>query len=391
MKIGENIIKKRMFVYLDNATTTKTDPEVIKIMNIYSSKYYSLPTSDYGHSFGLKAKDALEKARATIAKKINANPEEIIFTSGFVESNNLAIKGVCLESKRKKHIITSKIEHGSVLKSFASLEPNFKTTYINVDKFGFVDLDELERSINKNTLLVSIQHANQEIGTIQDIKTIGEICGKNDVIFHMDASQSFTKVPIDVKKINVDLISLSSSLIHGPKGVGALYIRKGVKIKRLFDGGYEEFGLRPGIENIPSIVGFSKAVELANKGHVLYMRRLRDRLMRNLLKIEAAKLNGPVGEKRLCNNVNITFKYVEGESLLLHLDARGIIVTTGSACFSESLQPSHVILALGLEHKDAHGSIRFSLSRYNTMKEMDYVAKNTADVVEKLREISPLK
>jgi cysteine desulfurase len=207
----------------------------------------------------------------------------------------------------------------------------------------------------------------------------------------MDASQSFTKVPIDVKKMNVDLISLSSQHIYGPKGVGALYVRKGVKIRKLFDGGYEEFGIRPGIENIPGIIGFSKAVQIASASDAMHMKRLRDRLTRDLLKIKAVKLNGPLGDKRLCNNTNITFKYVEGESLLLHLDARGIIVTTGSACFSESLQPSYVITALGMSHEDAHGSIRFSLSKHNTMKEVEYVVNNTTEVVERLREISPLK
>jgi len=378
-------------VYLDNATTTTLDPEVLKAMKSYFFEWYGSPTHEYGHSFGLKAREALEKSRKIIARSIGAKPQEIIFTSGGTESNNLAIKGLALASKGKSRLITSKIEHASVLNVVKSLgKIGFQTSYIDVDGEGFVDLEQLEKTIDKQTLLVSIQHANQEIGTIQDIKEIGRICKEKEVLFHVDAAQSFTKVPIDVEKMNIDLLSISAHKIHGPKGIGALYVREGVKLKPLIEGGYNEFGLRSGTENIPGIVGFAKAVEIADESQIEHMRSLRDYLMDGLLEIHDSKLNGPKGEKRLCNNVNITFKYVEGESVLLHLDMRGIIVTTGSACFSKTLQPSHVILALGLKHEDAHGSIRFSLSKYNTLEEMDYAIKNVKEVVEELRVISPV-
>jgi len=379
-------------VYLDNATTTRLDPEALRAMEPYFLEYYGAPTTEYGHSFGLKAREALEGAREIIARGIGAEPEEIFFTSGGTESNNLAIKGVAFASKERKYLITSKIEHKSVLGVVESLEKtgHFKASYLNVDEEGFVDDKQLQNEMNEETLLVSIQHANQEIGTIQDIEAIGKICAEKRVLFHVDAVQSFTKVPIDVKKMNVDLLSVSAHKIHGPKGIGALYVRKGVSLKPLIEGGYNELGLRSGTENIPGAVGFGKAVEIADEMQITHMKKLRDRLIEGLLEIPKSRLNGPRGERRLCNNVNVTFKYVEGESVLLHLDMRGIIVVTGSACFSRTLEPSHVILALGLKHEDAHGSIRFSLSKYNTEDEIRYTIENVREVVEKLREISPL-
>ncbi|KYH39617.1 MAG: cysteine desulfurase [Candidatus Bathyarchaeota archaeon B26-2] len=378
-------------VYLDNATTTAMDPKVLDAMKPYFFEWYGSPTHEYGHTFGLKAREALEKSREVVARSIGAKPEEIIFTSGGTESNNLAIKGLALANKEKRHLVTSRIEHTSVLNVIKSLEKTgFKASYINVDGEGFIDLEQLEDEINEETLLVSIQHANQEIGTIQDIEEIGKICEEKDVLFHVDAVQSFTKLPIDVEKMNIDLLSISAHKIHGPKGVGALYVGDGVKLKPLMDGGYNEFGVRPGTENVPGVVGFAKAIELVDEDQLENMRRLRDYLTDGLLEISDSRLNGPKGEKRLCNNVNITFRFVEGESVLLHLDIRGIIVTTGSACFSRSLQPSHVILALGLRHEDAHGSVRFSLSKYNTLEEMDYTIRNVREVVEQLRKISPV-
>lgn len=378
-------------VYLDNATTTAMDPKVLEAMKPYFFEWYGSPTHEYGHTFGLKAREALEKSREVVARSIGAKPEEIIFTSGGTESNNLAIKGLALANKEKRHLVTSKIEHTSVLNVIKSLEKTgFKASYINVDGEGFIDLEQLEDEINEETLLVSIQHANQEIGTIQDIEEIGKICEEKDVLFHVDAVQSFTKLPIDVEKMNIDLLSISAHKIHGPKGVGALYVRDGVKLKPLMDGGYNEFGVRPGTENVPGVVGFAKAIELVDEDQLENMRRLRDYLTDGLLEISDSRLNGPRGEKRLCNNVNITFRFVEGESVLLHLDIRRIIVTTGSACFSRSLQPSHVILALGLRHEDAHGSVRFSLSKYSTLEEMDYTIRNVREVVEQLRKISPV-
>jgi len=379
-------------VYLDSATTTKMDPEVLKAMEPYFTEHYGLPTTEYGHSFGLKVKEALEEARETIAKSIGAEPEEIVFTSGSEESNNLAIKGAAWASKEKSHLVTSKIERMSVLNVIKSLENTgrFKVSLLNVDGEGFLDLEQLKSAINKETLLVSVQHANQEIGTIQDVAEIGKVCHNRGVLFHVDAEQSFTKLPIDVKKMNIDLLSISAHMIHGPKGIGALYIREGVKLKPVLEGAYHEFGLRAGAENIPGAVGFGKAVELVEETQIVHMRRLRDSLTEGLLKMSDSRLNGPKGDKRLCNNVNITFRYVEGEAVLLHLDMRGIIVTTGSACFSRTLEPSHVILALGLKHEDAHGSVRFSLSKYNTSEEMDYAIENVKAVVEQLRRISPV-
>jgi len=379
-------------IYLDNATTTRTEPEVIKAMEPYFLDYYGLPTTEYGHSFGLKAKEALEEARETIARSVGAEPQEVVFTSGATESNNLAIKGLALASKGKKHLITSKIEHSSVLNVVKSLEKtqSFKAGYLNVDEEGFLDLEQLKNEISKETLLVSIQHANQEIGTIQDIKEIGEICKEKGALFHVDAAQSFTKLPINVKEMKIDLLSISSHKIHGPKGIGALYVKEGVSLKPLLEGAYQEFGLRSGAENIPGAVGFGKAVELADEKQIAHMEKLRDRLIDGLLETPNSRLNGPRGKGRLCNNANITFKYVEGESVLLHLDMRGIIVTTGSACFSRTLEPSHVILALGLKHEDAHGSVRFSLSKFNTMEEIEYTIENVKDVVGQLRGISPV-
>jgi len=376
---------------LDNATSTALDPEVLEAMKPYFFEWYDSPTHEYGHTFGLKAREALEESREAVARSINAEPGEIIFTSGGAESNNLAIKGLALAKGDRRHLITSKIEHASVLNVIKSLErTGFRASYLNVDGEGFVDLEELKEELSTDTLLVSIQHANQEIGTIQELKEIGEICKDKGALFHVDAAQSFTKVKIDVKELDVDLLSISAHKIHGPKGVGALYVREGVKLKPLIEGGYHEFGLRAGTENVPGAVGFANAIENVKDSQLEHMRKLRDYLIEGLLEIDNSRLNGPRGEKRLCNNVNITFRFVEGESVLLHLDMRGIIVTTGSACFSKTLEPSHVILALGLKHEDAHGSVRFSLSKYNTREEMDYTIKNVREVVEQLRVISPV-
>lgn len=382
----------RDVVYLDNATTTRVDPEVLEAMEPYLSSYYGIPTTEYGHSFGLRAKEALEGARETVAKGLGADPEEVIFTSGGTESNNLAIKGLAMASKGRRDLITSRIEHKSVLSVLGSLEKtgDFRASYLDVDAEGFVDIEQLKNEVGKETLLVSVQHANQEIGTIQDVEEIGKICNEKGVLFHVDAVQSFTRLPIDVERCKIDLLSLSAHKVHGPRGVGALYVREGVKLKPLIEGGYHEFGLRAGSENVAGAVGFGKAVEIAEESQVAHMRRLRDLLAKGLLEIPDSRLNGPGGDRRLCNNVNVTFRYVEGESVLLHLDMRGIIVTTGSACFSRTLEPSHVILALGLKHEDAHGSVRFSLSKYNSEEEMDYTIENVREVIGELRKMSPV-
>lgn len=378
-----------MKVYLDNAATTRLAPEVLEAMKPYFTEKYGNASSLHG--FGRDAKDALERSRDIIANKINALPEEIIFTSGGTESDNLAIKGVA-ESFGKGHIITSKIEHPAVLGTCSKLfRKGFKITYLDVDKDGIVDIEQLKKEIRKDTILISIMHANNEIGAIQPIQEIGRICRERNIIFHADVVQSFTKVPIDVSKLEVDLISMSSHKIHGPKGIGALYIRKHIKnkVRRQSFGGHHEFDLRAGTENITGAVGFAKAVGLSNDKENEKIEKLRDRLIKGLLEIKYTQLNGSK-EKRLCNNANISFNYIEGESILLQLDMKGIAVSTGSACSSQSLKPSHVLLAIGLKHEVAHGTIRFTLSRYNTEKEIDYTIKTVKEVVENLRKMSPL-
>lgn len=379
-----------MKVYLDNSATTRTDPEVVKAMMPYFSEKYGNASSL--HQFGREAKEALEDAREKIARKINAEPEEIIFTSGGSESDNLAIKGVAYANKnRGNHIITSRIEHHAVLETCEKLEKEgFAVSYIGVDKEGFVDIDELKKAINSKTILITIMHANNEIGTIEPIKEIGDIAKDKGICFHSDAVQSFTKVPIDVKKMNISLMSFSAHKIHGPKGIGALFIKKGTKIQRQIDGGGHEFKKRAGTENVPGAVGFAKAVEIAKDEDIKYMAELRDKLIEGLLKIPKSQLNGPKGSKRLCNNANIVFNFIEGESMLLHLDMKGVAVSTGSACSSQSLEPSHVLTSIGLKKEIAHGSLRFSLSRYNTEKEIDYVLGAVPKIVEELRRISPL-
>ena len=378
-------------IYLDNAATTKTDEAAIKAMIPFYAELYGNPSSF--HDFGLEAKDAVEKSRKIIAKSINADENEIVFTSGGTESDNLAIKGIAHANKDKgNHIITSKIEHHAILYTCNALEKEgFNVTYVNVDEEGIVKFDEIEKAITDKTILISIMHANNEIGSIQPIEKIGEIAKRHNVLFHTDAVQSFTKEKIDVKKTNVDLISFSSHKIHGPKGVGALFIKKGTKLKKLSDGGHHEFNKRAGTENVPGIVGFAKAVEISKKENIEKIRKLRDHMIQEILKkIPDTKLNGSKTQ-RLANNINISFKYLEGESLLLHLNNKGIAVSTGSACTSDSLEPSHVITSIGVPHEEAHGSIRFTLSKYTTKEEIDYTVKNLVPIVKTLRQMSPLK
>jgi len=379
-------------IYLDNGASTMLDPKVVKAMLPYFTKHYANASSL--HTMGLKAKEALENSRAIIAKSINAKPREIIFTSGGTESNNFALKALAFfmkkNNKEKNHIISTKIEHKSILKTLKWLETQgFKVSYLNVDSEGFIDLKELEEKITKKTFLVSIIHGNNEIGTIQDLKKIGNICKKYDVYFHSDACQSYTKTKIDVKKQNIDLLTLNAHKIHGPKGVGALYIKKGTNIKPWQHGGDHEFKLRAGTENIHGIVGFAEAVKLAKPKHIKHMTKLRDKLIKNLTKIKGVKLNGPRGEKRLCNNINLCFKGIEGEALSGYLDQKGICVSTRSACSSKSLEPSYVLKAIGLSNEEANSSIRLTLSRFNTEQEIDYVIKTIPSIVKKLRRISP--
>ncbi len=377
--------------FLDNASTTKVPEEVIKAMLPYFGERFGNASSM--HNVGQEAKDALENSRKIIAKSIGAKPEEIVFTSGGTESNNFALKSIAFANKEKgNHIITTKVEHKSILNTCEWLETQgFKTTYLNVDKDGFVKLEELEKAITDKTILVSVIHGNNEIGTINDMKAIGEICKKHNVYFHTDACQSYTKTLIDVNSMNLNLVTINSHKIHGPKGVGALFIKQGIKIKSWQHGGAHEFGLRAGTENVPGIVGFAKAVEIAsNKKHVEYMTKLRNKLIEGILKIPDTELNGPIEEKRLCNNVNISFKGIEGEAIGGYLDSYGVCSSTGSACSSIKLEPSYVLKAMGKTNEQANGSLRLTLSRYTTEEEIKFVLDVMPKIVEKLRSFSPI-
>jgi len=377
-------------IYLDNAATTKVDDKVLKSMLPYFTKRYGNASSQ--HLIGQEAKRALEESRHIIAKSIGAKNDEIIFTSGGTESNNSALKGLFFSHPAKNHIIISKIEHDSILNTCKWLETQgAKITYLDVDEKGFVNIKELEKAISSDTLIVSIIHGNNEIGVIQDIEEIGKICKERGVYFHTDACQSFTKVLINVKKQNLDLVTLNSHKIHGPKGVGALYVRKGIEITPLAHGGGHEKGLRSGTENIPGIVGFARAVKIANWKDVKKIKKIRDRLIKGILKISNTKLNGAEGEDRLCNNINICFNNIEGEAIGGYLDANGICSSTGSACSSNTLKTSHVLKAIGLSDIQTNTSIRLSLSRFNTNEEIDYVLKILNKIVRKLRRISPIK
>ncbi len=378
---------------MDYAATTPVDPRVLKVMLPYFSKKFGNSMSLY--SLGREAKKALEDSREKIANLINANSNEIIFTGSATESNNLAIKGVAFANREKgKHIIVSSIEHHCILNSVEWLKKQgFEVTYLRVDKFGMVDLNELENSIRKDTILVSVMHANNEIGTIEPIKEIGEICKEHGVYFHTDAAQSFGKILVDVEKFNVDLLTASSHKIYGPKGVGCLFVREGVKIEPLLHGGGHEFGLRSSTVNVAGIVGFAEAAEIAKKEmkrEGKRLEKLRRKLEKGILKIENSHLNGHP-EKRLPNISNFWFDFIEGEALVMYLDQKGIAASTGSACSSESLEPSHVLLAIGLKPHQAQGSLRLSIGRFTKDKEVNYVLKVLPEVVEKLRKISPFK
>ena len=377
-------------VYLDNGASTMVDPKVVKVMLPYFTKEFGNSSST--HNFGQEAKEALEESRKIIAKSIGADSEEIIFTSGGTESNNFALKAIAFENRDKgDHIITTKVEHKCILESCKWLEKQgFNVTYLDVDNEGFVNLEDLEKAITPKTILVSVIHGNNEIGTINDIQKIGEICKKGEVYFHTDACQSYTKIELNVKKQNLDLITINSHKIHGPKGVGALFIKKGTKIKAWQQGGGQEFGLRTGTENIHGIVGFAEAVKLAmNKKHVSYMIQLRDKLIEGMLKTPETRLNGANGNQRLCNNTNFSFRGVEGEAIGGYLDQKFVCSSTGSACSEKSLEPSYVLKAMGLSHEDANGSLRLTLSRFTTEEEVDYVLKVLPKIIKILRKISP--
>lgn len=370
-----------MRIYLDNGATTQVDSRVLKEMLPYFSQKYGNASSL--HSFGQEAKEALEVARAKIAKSINANPDEIIFTSGGTESDNMAIHGAY-----KGHIITCAIEHPAVINVCKSMN----ASVIPVDNYGFVNLEKFEKAITPESM-ATIMFANNEIGTIEPIRRIVDICKSKGVIFHTDAVQAFGKIPLDVKKLGIDMMSLSSHKIYGPKGVGALYVRDGIKLKPIFSGGGQEYSVRSGTENIAGIVGFGKAAEIAVKDMKTdnaKLLKMRDKLIEGVMQIPNTMLNGHPRD-RLPNNANFSFDFIEGEALVLHLDARGIAASTGSACSSKKLEPSYVLLGIGLKHEQAHGSLRLTLGRFNTMKDVDYTLKVLPGVVEKLRKISPFR
>ncbi|OGZ33423.1 MAG: cysteine desulfurase NifS [Candidatus Portnoybacteria bacterium RIFCSPLOWO2_12_FULL_39_9] len=391
MKKNKN--KKRRGVYLDYAATTPVDPRVIKVMIPYFKEKFGNTVSL--HSFGREAKEALEKSREVAADLIKAKPKEIIFTSSATESNNLAIKGAALANQKKgRHIIISPIEHLCVLESAQWLaKQGFKITKLAVDKYGLINLNELKKAISQETILVSIISASNEIGTLQPLQEIGQICRQKGVYFHTDAAQSFGKIPIDVNQMKIDLLTGCSHKIYGPKGAACLFVRDGIKIEPILSGGEHEFGLRAGTINVPAIVGFAEAIKLCQKEMAVEIKRLtklRDKLISGVLKIKGAHLNGHP-TKRLPNNANFWFDFIEGESIVIQLDSFGLAASTGSACSSLKLEPSHVLLAVGLKPQEAHGSLRLTLGRWTTEKDIDYLLKVLPKVVEKLRKISPFK
>ena len=380
-------------IYMDYAATTYVKPEVLEEMLPYFTEQFGNPSSVY--SLSRETKKAIDTARDKVAKAVNGETNEIYFTGGGSEADNWALKGVAFANAKKgNHIITTKIEHHAILHSCEYLEKHgFEITYLPVDQYGFVKIEDLEASITDRTILVSVMFANNEIGTIQPIKDIGKLCREKKILFHTDAVQAIGNAQIDVKEMNIDLLSMAAHKIYGPKGTGVLYVRKGVKIDNLVHGGGQERAKRAGTENIAGIVGLGKAIELAvvnMEEHTKRLSALRDKLIEGLLKIPYSRLNGPVSDNRLSGNVNICFRFIEGEAILLLLDHMGICASSGSACTSGSLDPSHVLLAIGLPHEIAHGSLRLSIGDGNVEEEVDYVIETVEKVVNRLRDMSPL-
>ena len=379
-------------VYLDHGATTPMREEVFEAMEPFFKEHFGNPSSL--HFYGREVKKHVDDTREKVAEALGATPDEIFFTSGGTEADNLAIQGVARRLKNKgNHVITSQIEHHASLDACEALEKEgFEVTYLPVDEYGAVSPSDLETAITDNTILVTIMHANNEVGTIQPIKELNEIAKKKDVFFHTDAVQTVGNYPLDVKDLGVDLLSLSAHKFNGPKGVGALFAKKGTKVSRIMHGGGQEKKLRPGTENVPGIVGLGRAIELAVDEvdeKVEKYTYLRDKLINGLLKIEETRLNGHP-TNRLPGNANVSIEYVEGESLLLNLDMKGIAGSSGSACTSGSLEPSHVLKAMGLDHKSAHGSLRLSIGRGNTEEDIDYVLDVIPEIVTRLREMSSI-
>ena len=380
--------------YMDYSATTYVKPEVLDAMMPFFTEKFGNPSSFYGIS--RETKMAIDNARAQVAKAINCDPNEVYFTGGGSEADNWAIKGIATAHMKKgNHIITTKIEHHAVLHTCEFLEKfGFEVTYLDVNEEGFVDLKQLEEAITDKTILVSIMFANNEIGTIQPIKEIGALCREKKVLFHTYAVQAVGSVPVDVKEMNIDLLSLAGHKLYGPKGIGALYIRRGIRIDNLIHGGGQERGRRAGTENIPGVVGLGKAIELATENIEENRARLtvlRDKLIDGILeRIPYARLNGPRGDKRLPGNSNISFEFIEGESILLSLDFEGICASSGSACTSGSLDPSHVLLAIGLPHEKAHGSLRTTLGAASTEEDVEKLLNELPPIIERLRNMSPL-
>ncbi|MFW9914250.1 MAG: cysteine desulfurase family protein [Candidatus Thorarchaeota archaeon] len=380
--------------YFCYGDTTPVLDEVIEAMIPFFKSKYGLASSDYGHSFGVEAAEAMNHARSTVAESIGAKPEEIIFTSGGTEANNLALKGIAYAARKRNkgnHIITSKIEQSSILDTCEALEKEgFQISYLDVDASGFLKPQQVAAAIREDTILVTIQHGNGEIGTIQDIQAIGKICRQQKVPFHTDAVQSFCKVPINVEEMNIDLLTISAHLIYGPKGIGALYTRKGIRLAKLIHGGLYERNLRGGTENIPAIIGFGKAVELHNWSNIEKIRELRQYLVQRITnEIEDVLVTGPEAN-RLPHVASFVIHFIEGESLLLHLDMRGFSVATGSACSTKKLKASHVLTALGIPQEVSHGSLRMTLGLGNSKDGVDKLVEALKEVVERLREISPM-
>lgn len=382
-----------MEIYFDNAATTKPRKEVIDKMLPYITEKYGNPSSIY--KIARENKEAVDEARQAVAEAINAKPNEIYFTAGGSESDNWALKGIADScSDKGKHIITTAIEHHAILHTCEYLESKgFEVTYLPVDEYGIISVEELKSAIREDTILISVMFANNEIGSVQPIAEIGKIAREKGIVFHTDAVQAVGHLPIDVEEMNIDLLSLSGHKLYGPKGIGALYVRKGIKLKPFIHGGAQERGRRAGTENVPGIVGLGEAVRLASAEMEEERTRLvslRDRLIEGILtSIPHSRLNGHP-EKRLPGNVNISFEFIEGESMLLLLDMKGICASSGSACTSGSLDPSHVLLAIGLPHEKAHGSLRLTLGHFNTDEDVDVVLRELPPIVQRLREMSPL-